>query len=163
MTKEEPYPKNSGVIPDSPRDTLARILTIWYADDHEFLISLARDERSHIRSAAREPILKAAKDSLLLRKLIIQETELNSLDPTLLQTAITEGLFLNTEALEVMRLLLSDTASVRYAALPILNAKYIPVELMQAESIRLLSDDDMDIRYAARRALKKLGQVPTGA
>lgn len=163
MTKEGPYPKKGGAIPDSPRDKLASILTTWFADDHEFLIRLAKDDRSDVRSAAREPILRAATESPPLRKLLIQETELNALDPTLLRAVITEGLFSNTEALEIMRLLLSDIASVRYAALPILNATYLPVELMQAESMRLLSDDDMDIREAASRALKKLSQVLTGA
>ena len=163
MTKEDPYPKQGGAIPDSPRDKLASILTTWFADDHEFLICLAKDDRSDVRSAAREPILRAATESPPLRKLLIQETELKALDPTLLRAVITEGLFSNTEALEVMRLLLSDLASVRYAALPILNATYLPVELVQAESMRLLSDDDMDIREAASRALKKLSQVLTGA
>ncbi|WP_244160714.1 NACHT domain-containing protein [Pseudomonas salomonii] len=162
MTKEDPYPKKGGVIPDSPRDKLASILTTWFADDHEFLIILAKDDRSDVRSAAREPILRAATESPPLRKLLIQETELNALDPILLRAVITEGLFSNTEALEVMRLLLSDIASVRYAALPILNAAYLPVELIQAESMRLLSDDDMDIREAASHVLKKLSQVPPG-
>lgn len=155
MTKEDPYPEKGGTIPDSPRAKLASVLTTWFADDHEFLIKLAKDVRSDVRSAAKEPILKAATESSQLRRLLIEETELNALDPTLLRAVIKEGGLTSTEALEVTRLLHSDKARVRYAALPILNATSLPLELMQAESLRLLSDDDMGIREAASRALKK--------
>ncbi len=40
----------------------------------------------------------------------------------------------------VARLLRSSTARVRYAAQPILDVKFLPPDLVQAEGARLLSD-----------------------
>lgn len=159
VTKEEPYPKKGGTVPDSPRDALAMILVAFFAEDHEFLIGLAKDDRPDVRTAAREPILRAAAVSSQLRKLLVQETELNALEPALLRAAIAADLYSNSEALGVVPLLQSNNARVRYAALPILDSKYLPLELVHAESKRLLSDTDMDIREAASRALGKLSEA----
>lgn len=159
MTKEKPYPKKGGTVPDSPRDALARILVAFFAEDHEFLIGLAKDDRPDVRTAAREPILRAAAVSSQLRKFLVQETELNALEPALLRAAIAADLYSNAEAPGVVPLLQSNNARVRYAALPILDSKYLPLELVHSESKRLLSDTDMDIREAASRALGKLSEA----
>jgi len=156
MTKEDPYPKKGGVVPDSPREALAKLLVIPFAGDHEFLMCLAKDDRSDVRATAREPILKAAEASSKLRKRLVQETERDALGPTLLRAAIAAGLYPSAEASEILPLLQSHLARVRYAALPILDPKYLPIDLVRTESTRLLSDTDMDIREAASRTLGKL-------
>lgn len=159
MAKEDPYPEKDGVVPDSPRDKLAPLLTAAFADEHDFLIRLAKDNRPNVRTAARESIVKAAATAPSLRKRVIQETELNALEPALLRAMLTEDLYMRTEAPEVALLLLSGTAKVRYAALPILDTTYLPIEVIRAEGNRLLSDGDMDIREAASQVLKKLGET----
>lgn len=161
MTKEEPYPK-SGAVPDSPRDLLAKILVTFFKEDHEFLVGLAKDDRPDVRTAARELILRAAAVSSQLRKRLIQQTELDALEPALLRAVISAGLYSSAEAAGIVRLLQSCTGRVRYAALPILDAKFLPVELVRSESTRLLSDTDMDIREAASRALGKLSEAAPG-
>lgn len=156
ITKEEPYPKKGGTVPESPRDLLAKILVTFFIEDHDFLIGLAKDDRPDVRTAAREPILRAAAGSSQLRNRLVQEAELDTLEPALLRAVVSAGLYPTEEALGVMRLLQNSTARVRYSALTILDAKFLPLELVRVESTRLLSDPDMDIREAASRALGKL-------
>lgn len=158
-TKEEPYPKGTGVIPDSPRDALAKILLSYFDKDEKFLISMAKDDRPGVRTAALEPILVVAATSPSLRKWIVQETALDSLEPRCLRTAIERRLYSNTEAPDVAGLLQSDIARVRFAALPILDTKYFSIEFVHAESSRLLSDDSIDIRKAARQILNSLDET----
>lgn len=98
MTKENPYPKKGGVVPDSPRDLLAKILMTFFTEDHEFLIGLAKDDRPDVRTAAREPILRAAAVSSELRERLVRETELDALEPRLLQAVISAGLYSSAQA-----------------------------------------------------------------
>jgi len=154
-TKETPYPKNGGAIPDSPRDALAKVLAVEFSGDNEFLIGLAKDDRSGVRSAAREPILSAAARSAKLRECLLRATEFDSLEASLLRATIGAGIYTGEEATAVLRLLQNDSARVRFAGLPILDALYVPVEIVRAECERLSSDVDLDIREAASRALVK--------
>ena len=158
-TKEEPYPKKGGFVPDSPRDALAKILSTFFAEDDEFLLGLAKDDRPNVCATAKEPISKAAASSPSLRKKLILETKLNALKPEFLRAAISAGCYSQEEALEVVQLLQSNIAAVRYAALPILDTKYFPAEFVHRESSLLLSDNDMEIREAAGRILSALSEA----
>lgn len=157
-TKEKPYPKAGGTVPDSPRDKLAKILVIAFPDDHAFLLELLKDDRPDVRAAGREPLLAAAAASPELRTCLVEEVESGILEPTNLRSAIEKGLYTGSEAVAVAMLLRSTLAPVRYAALPILDARFLPVELVRTEGARLLSDSEMDIRESANRVLKKLNQ-----
>ncbi|WP_218016554.1 hypothetical protein, partial [Curvibacter delicatus] len=53
-TKEEPYPRGGGSVPESPRGELAKILAPAFARDHDFLLDLLADDRPGVQSAARE-------------------------------------------------------------------------------------------------------------
>ncbi|UOB54358.1 hypothetical protein MRS60_10630 [Burkholderia pyrrocinia] len=54
------------------------------------------------------------------------------------------------------RLLHSEDARLRYAALPILDVKYLHPDQVRDESNRLLSDKELDIRDGASQALRGL-------
>ncbi len=155
-TKEAPYPRNGGTVPDSPRDALVKVLAVEFSGDNEFLIGLAKDDRSGVRSAAREPIMNAAARSAELREHLLRATEFDGLEASLLRAAIGAGLYTREEATAILRLLHNDSARVRFAGLPILDALYVPVEMVRAECERLSLDVDLDIREAASRALAKV-------
>lgn len=155
-TKEKPYPKESGSVPDSPRDELAKILAPAFAQDHDFLLELLADDRPNVRTAALEHALAAAADSASLRGRVLEDVQNGILEPVLLRTAVSKGLYSGDEALLVACLLHSDAARVRYAALPILDVKSLPPELVRTEATRLLADVAMDIREGASRALRNL-------
>lgn len=155
-TKEEPYPKGGGTVPDSPRDELAKILVQAFASDHVFLLQLLADDRPNVRTAAREPVLTAAAASQPLRTRLFEDAQSGKLDPAIFRAAVSAGLYQGEEAMLVVRLLHSSDAHMRYAALPILDVKYLPPELVQSEGERLLTDVALDIREGASRALRGL-------
>jgi hypothetical protein len=155
-TKEKPYPKTSGVVPDSPREGLAEILVSRFSSDEEFLMALAKDDRPDIRATARDPILKVAAHSSALREHIVAETECGVLEPAILRGVVTAGLFPPAEVARVVTVLRSSLTGARYAALPILDTRYLAAEQVRSEGERLLSDSDIDIREGAKRALGKL-------
>lgn len=163
MKKEEPYPKSAGVVPDSPRDALAAVLAPFFVEDAEFLISLIKDERPGVRTATRQTLLKAIGKASQLRRRLVQETESGFIEPVHLRDALMAGLYSHEEAIELTSLLQCASASVRYAVLPILDAKYLPIEQVRAEGVRLLSDPSMDIREGACHALRKLSEVGASA
>lgn len=161
-TKEEPYPKKGGAVPDSPREELAQILVQAFAHDHAFLLELLTDDRPDVRTTAREPLLTAAAASQPLRTRLLEEVQSGSLEPAILRAAVSQGLYLGEEAMLVARLLHSSAARVRYAALPVLDVKFLPPDLVRAEGSRLLTDEAMDIREGASRALLSLNPPEAG-
>lgn len=160
-TKEKPYPKGGGAVPDSPRDELVKILVQAFAYDHVFLLELLADDRPNVRSAAREPFLTAAAASQPLRTRLIEDVLSGSLEPSIFSAAVSAGLYQREEAMVVARLLHSSDAHIRYAALPILDSKFLPTEIVRSESAKLLTDTAMDIREGASRALRGLGELCT--
>ncbi|MUI15812.1 NTPase [Massilia dura] len=151
--KEEPYSKGGRVVPESPRDELAKILAPAFAQDHDFLIALLADDRSSVQGAAREHALAEAASSALLRSRLLEGVEMKRLPAGLLRTAVLRGLYMGDEAPAIVRFLYSEDARLRYAALPILDVKYLKQEQVRDESKRLLTDNELDIREGASRAL----------
>jgi len=156
QVKEAPYPKGGGVVPESPRDELAKILAAEFTQDHEFLLTLLTDERPEVRSAARAPFLAEAASSALTRSKLLDGTVTGGLRPDILRAAVFKGLYTKEEAIAVARLLHSEDARLRYAALPILNVKYLHPDQVRDESNRLLTDKELDIRDGASQALRGL-------
>jgi hypothetical protein len=155
-TKEEPYPRGGGVVPESPRDELAKILVPAFAWDHDFLVALLADDRPNVRNNALDHALIEAAGSALLRSRLLEGIQSSWLQPVLLRTAVSKGLYLGDEAVAVVRLLHSEDARLRYAALPILDVKYLQPDQVRDEGNRLLTDKELDIREGASRALRGL-------
>lgn len=155
-TKEKPYPKNGGAVPDSPRDDLAKILVQAFAHDHAFLLELLVDDRSDVRDVALVAVLTAATTSPALRNSLLEDVKNGRLKPMILRTAISKGLYVGEEAMLLVSLLYSSALGVRYAALPILDVKFLPQNLVQIEATRLLTDVALDIGEGASRALRSL-------
>lgn len=154
--KEAPYPKESGAVPESPRDELAQVLAAAFTQDHEFLLTLLTDERPEVQSAARDHLLAEAAGSALLRSKLLEGAVTGGLRPDLLRAAVFKGLYSGEEAIAVARLLHSEDARLRYAALPILDVKYLHLDQVRDECSRLLTDEELDIREGASRALHGL-------
>jgi len=162
-TKEDPYPKEGGTVPESPRDELAKILVPAFARDHDFLLTLLSDDRPDVRTAAIEQALAEAAGSAILRSRLLEGVQNNRLQRGLLRTAASKGLYSGDEAIAVARLLHSEDARLRYAALPILDVKYLKPDQVREEASRLLKDKELDIREGACRALSCLEASDSGA
>lgn len=155
-TKEKPYPKGGGVVPESPRGELAKALASAFAQDHAFLLTLLADQRPDVQNEARESFLAEAAGSVKLRSTLLESVLTGGLQPNFLRAAVSKGLYSDDEAIAVARLLHSEDARLRYAALPILDVKYLQPDQVRDESVRLLSDKELDIREGASRALHSL-------
>ena len=155
-SKEEAYSKDNNVVRDSPRSELAKSLCWAFANDHAFLLELLADDRSDVQAAAEGPVMKAAALSEPLRTRLLHDVEIGSLKPAILRAAVLQGLYQGEEAMLVARLLHNSTARLRYAALPILDVKFLTPDLVRIEGGRLLTDPEMDIREGASRALRVL-------
>lgn len=158
-SKEDPYPKGAGVIPESPRDELAKVLTTAFTHDHDFLLKLLADERPNVRIAARNHFVAEAVDSEQLRSRLLEGVVTGELQPDLLRAAVSKGLYLGDEAINVARLLQSEDALIRYAALPILDVNYLPSDQVRDEVTRLLSDKELEIREWANKVLLNLASL----
>ncbi|WP_429216536.1 NACHT domain-containing protein [Aeromonas veronii] len=154
--KEDPYPKGGGVIPESPRDELAKVLAAAFTQDHDFLLRLLADERPEVRIAARNHFVAEAVGSVQLRSKLLEGVVTGELQPDLLRAAVSKGLYSGDEAINVARLLHSEDALMRYAALPVLDVKYLPSEQVRDEGNRLLSDKELEIREGANKVLLNL-------
>jgi len=161
-SKEKPYPKGGGVVPESPRGELAKALATAFTQDHDFLLTLLADERPDVQSAAREHCLAEATGSVRLRSKLLEGVLTGWLQPDILRAAVSKGLYSGDEAIAVAHLLHSDDARLRYAALPILDVKYLRPDQVRDESNRLLSDKEMDIRESASRSLRCLQSSGSG-
>lgn len=155
-TKEEPYPERGGAVPESPRDELVKTLTSAYSKDHDFLLALLEDKRPAVQNAASEQVLVEAAGSVQLCLWLLEGVQTDKLKPRFLRAAVTKGLFYGEDAIGVVNLLHSDDAQLRYAALPILNVKYLPPDQVRVEAHRLISDRELDIREGASQALNAL-------
>lgn len=153
QVKEAPYPKGGGVVPESPRDELAKVLAAAFTQDHKFLLTLLTDERPEVRSAARDHFLAEAAGSALLRSKLVEGTVTGGLRPDILRAAVLKGLYSGEEAIAVAHLLHSEDARLRYTALPILDVKYLHPDQVREECSRLLTDAELDIREGASRTL----------
>jgi hypothetical protein len=162
ISKEEPYPKESGVIPNSPRDALAKILVKSFSADLEFLMSLATDDRRDVRTAVHAAIIEGMTQSVPFRERIIRETELDKLESSILRAAIAKGVFSSEEAERLASLFRSNVVRVRYAALPLLEANLLAPERLDAECAFLRSDPNLDIREEVSRVLKKRARPVVG-
>jgi len=160
--REKAYPKNDDTCQVSPREQLSKILSQFFAHDHSFLIELLTDDRSDVKTAAEKPVLAAAALSQTLRTRLFDDVKSGRLGSAILRAAVSQGLYIGEEAMLVMQLLHNREARIRYAALPILDARFSSVEVMRAEATRLLVDPAMDIREEASRVLRSL-ESETGA
>lgn len=155
-TKEEPYPERGGAVPDSPRDELAKLLVREMSMDHAFLISLACDIRSDVRAAALDPLTAAMTDSVDTQDQVLLMISSGDFDALFLRRTISAGVFVGEDALKIVPLLSSGRANVRFAALPILSSKYLPIQLAREEAVRLISDPELEVREGACKALQAL-------
>ncbi len=151
--KEQPYPLKTGTVPLSPRDELAIVLVEAYHDDAPFLIATAKDSRPEVRKQATAPLLAMMLRDEKVRVEVVAELSAGEITAPLLRQAIAGHIFTVATSHEVLPLLKSSSASLRYSAIPILDLRFLPVDVIRHEATRLLADPELDIREAASTAL----------
>lgn len=147
---EEPYPIDTGPIPDSPRAELLRILLRATRPTFDELLTYAVDPRSDVRDVAIPYLLAeiTADPNAADRFLAAIATE--QIPPRLLQDALARSVELtDSQRQTVLALLKHESSTVRYAALGILNRRYLAPDLIAREARGLTTDPNASIRDRA--------------
>ncbi|MFW1642074.1 NACHT domain-containing protein [Acinetobacter guillouiae] len=151
--KEEPYPKNGGKVPTTPREKLAEIIVAYDLEDVTLLQQMAFDSRPDIRSLSCQHLIVLARNDSILRKWIITEVCGGGLDKSFLKTAIQGKIYLNDYEI-VLPLLFHEDSKIRYAAVSILKYESIPRDIIRQQAELLLKDSVIEMREIAHNILK---------
>jgi hypothetical protein len=158
QVNEEPYPTSDGIIPNSPRADLVKvILTVADVEDAE-LINMAADPRSDVREASNQALLDRLVQSEDFRDKFLAAVLEEKLTLFLLDEALkNEAPFSSRQCLTIRDMLDDEDPKKRYAAMMVLSAPYSTAEVTQRYVQRLLGDEEEDIRERAHEILRCCG------
>ena len=154
IVHEKPYPQNSGLIPDSPRNTLLKgMLTLGTINDKQ-LINHCRDMRRDVQGTANDELLSRITVSKDTRASFVNEIVAKLLPESLLSRALVTKVPFSEIEINQLRLLLEDEdAKWRLAASKLLDPSYLGLDVIRETVDELLLDSHPEVRHAAARAL----------
>lgn len=157
LEHEEPYPKASGVIPESPRAVLAKARLAIEGPDYERAKTYLDDDRSDVSDIGKSVIvdLFEAKDSTFVE--FYADIESGQIEASVLSFVLGKLDDLSAGDInQVIALLDHDDEKVRFAAMTILDDKHLDPSQMR-ELLRELQNDKVEyIRERATEVLSKL-------
>lgn len=158
QVNEGQYPTSGGVIPDSPRaDLIKVILMVALVEDAE-LINMAADKRSDVRAASNQALLDGLVQSEDFRDKFLTAVLEEKLTLFLLEKALKNETPFSLRQCAIIKNMLNDEdPQKRYAAMMVLSAPYSTAEETQRYVQRLLSDEEAEIRERAHEILRCCG------
>ncbi len=153
---EEPYPKNGGVIPDSPREGL---LAAWIKiEPLEFsqIKSLLNDDRSDVRDKAKHALkdwIERDKDRFAAFIADLLKGDINA--QTLGWLLKEEVLLSAADIALVENILTSKSERLRYNAMTILASHYLNETKIIDHANKLIDDPVEQVQSLARRLLRE--------
>lgn len=161
--QEETYPKAGGVIPPSPRGEILKLLIELNHLAIEDLFVAASDISHEVAHTAREALVNLMKHSEAARNDMFERLGSGAPVEDLLRNMLREKVPLDPDELEVViGFLASARASVRYAAMGVLDSSYVDGVRLRALAEKLLSDDAQEIRDCAVDRLAPLRRTAQG-
>jgi len=157
LEHEEPYPKAGGAIPKSPRADLAKARVAIEGPVYRCAKAYLDDVRSDMCDVGKSSIigLFEAEDSALVE--FFADVESGQIDAPILSFVLDKLDSLAAgDTGQVVALLDHDDERVRFAAMVILDEKYLDPEQMRGLLKKLQNDKIEDIRERAKDALAKL-------
>lgn len=150
LTHEEPYPKGSGRIPNSPREELLSLLLSVDAVTNSDLISFATDERSDVQKIAETALIDRLDGDASLRDEFIERVGLGELRAHLLSQALRQSIPLSEAQCEsIIQFLTNDDANIRFAAMGVLSLEYMQQSQIEKWAGVLREDNELEIREKA--------------
>lgn len=163
LQNEGLYPKAGGVIPPSPREEILKLLIELDHLSLEELFVAASDVRYDVARTAREALVNLMKHSENARNEFFARLIADDFLEELLGNVLNEKIPLDRDKLEVViGLLASARASVRYAAMEVLDSSYVDDVRSRALAEKLLSDESQEIRDRAHEKLAALNRTAQG-
>lgn len=158
MGEEEPYPKGTGIIPDSPRAVLLGVMLRDAALSATEVLQYANDDRSDVQNRAREHILERLGTSPAFRRSFVEALQTGDVSADLLRKALAGGVPFAPEEIEaILGLLKSNDMRLRVAAMGALMEAYLPRDRIVALAQDALTDDAQPVKDSAYRILEVMG------
>lgn len=147
---EEPYPREGGVVPHSPRDEIVKALLKSSILTDDELFQMAADPRSDVQGVVKAEILERLKTDDSFRKDVLARTVGDSMPNRLLIEALREKQPFPAEDVQTI-LAMTGAASpkARYASLGILDRAYLGADVISEYLAKLAQDSEAEIRERA--------------
>jgi hypothetical protein len=154
---EEPYPKTSGVVPDSPRKTLLSALDRIRPIADERAIGLLNDARSDIKDFSFALLSKRATESEATRTRVVAAITAKQLIAASTARLLGSAMVFSADEILALSGLFSDAdPAYRLAALQLVSAHRLPNALLLERVQHLTTDAHGEVRRSARTLIDKL-------
>lgn len=154
LMHEEPYPKGGGRVPDSPREELLSLLLSVNSVNDQDLLQYIEDERSDVQRVAESALMVRLGGNESLSDEFIKRVSAGKLRANLLYQALHKPIhFSGDQCNLIMELLSSDNAKIRFAAIGILDLKYMSQDQIDKWAGTLSEDTELEIREKAMRLI----------
>lgn len=154
---EEPYPKQGGIIPHSPRAELLAALTKIRTLSYIELKPHATDPRSDVKDIAIGQIMKLLQQFDSPRVQFLNDISAETLPSNILSKALESMAPLNSEELTLWEgLLVSKNPKIRFGAMSLLHKDHLDPIRIRANAQAMTGDNEQQIRDRAYRILDML-------
>lgn len=158
---EDPYPTHGGIIPNSPRDKIAKASAVISPPDYNRLKLYVSDSRSDVREIGTKMLVERLREQGDLASTFLTDIEERRLAAHMLDNALAAGMDWNEATLaRIETLLASPQVELCYAAMALLRAPYRAAEIIREQAMKLTKHNDSLIR---ERAYRILDSVPKPA
>lgn len=154
---EKPYPKESGVVPESPRKTLLKAMNHLGMVPNECAIELLNDDRSDVVELACDLIVKRASSSPEMREMLVTSIETKQVGAKSISRLLASDIPLDqTDVSRIMALLRDQDPKYRLAALSLLRSTHMPADRKREVATRMIDDAHREVSDTARTIVEKL-------
>ena len=160
VENELPYPKNGGVVPDSPREALYCAMRAINKFTFNDLVELSKDSRRDVSKLAMDDLVRIFTISDNYRNELVGEICAKSFPPARCTKLFDINIPYSQENLTKLCALLKDVdPAYRRVAIQILLHPRMDRMEAQGLATRMKDDDDGNVRDAAYRCLDDIEQV----
>jgi hypothetical protein len=154
---EKPYPKKSGVVPESPRKTLLTAMNHLGMLPNERAIELLNDDRSDVVELACDLIVKRAGIYPEMREMIVTAITTKQIGVKSISRLLGSDISLDERDISRVLTLLSDQEpTYRLAALSLLHSTHMPTDQRREVATRMIDDAHLEVSDTARVIVEKL-------
>ena len=160
IRNEEPYPKESGAVPDSPRAELTKCAIELNLLSEAEILKRCSDERSDVQESSQKALEIRLQQSEECRDGFLKALESGDIAPRFLSYSLQKlSPYSESQVKRTFALLTSTQSKIRYAAMEVLRPKYGGLGEIKLEAERLLTDPEMQIREKAAELLSKCNEL----
>lgn len=161
VRNEEPYPVQSGAIPESPRGEILTLLIEQSAVSQDDLFAAVKDTRSEVSEPAKNALQKELSESETARNELVRRIQTGETLDDLLRACLRARTPFNEQNIQsIARLLESESPQTRSAAADILEGQYLTHGEIRQWAEKLLDDPYQRLRDKGLERLAALKAAP---